>query len=115
VRIGVDFEARYGSVGTTPRFEARVTEISTSGLRLRTGERRLQLGMSVDIAFDCDTPSRPSRMTLRMRARIVRVVLDEAPPFEYGLIVVDDDSVKNSLRQAVLDITLSRPPEVRRY
>jgi hypothetical protein len=93
------------------RFEARVTEISTSGLRLRTGQG-LAIGMSVDVAFDLDGPS---RMTVRVRARVVRVVLDEAPQFEYALTVVDDDGVKNSLRQAVLKINLSAPTEVRRY
>jgi PilZ domain len=114
VRVAVDLEAKYERVGMPPRFEARVTEISTSGLRLRTVQR-LAIGMSVDVAFDLDDPSRRSRMTLRVRARVVRVVLDEVPQFEYALMVVDDDGVKNSLRQAVLMINLSAPPEVRRH
>jgi hypothetical protein len=114
VRVAVDLEAKYKRVGIPPQFEARITEISTSGLRLRTSQR-LAVGISIDIAFDLDDPSRRSRMTLRVRARVVRVVLEKEPQFEYALMIVDDDVVKNFLRQAVLMINLSAPPEARRY
>jgi PilZ domain len=113
VRVAVDLEAKYQRVGIPPQFEARITDISTSGLRVRTSQR-LAVGISIDIAFDLDDPSRRSRMTLRVRAGVVRVVIDEVPPFEYALMIVNDDVVKNVLRQAVLMINLSTPPEARR-
>ena len=113
VRVVVDLEARYGSVGAPSRFEARVVEISATGLRLRTSQG-LTVGGSIEVAFDLDDSSRRSRVTVRVRARVVRVVLGEGSPFEYALHVVDD-YVKNSLRQAVLKINLSASPEVRRH
>jgi hypothetical protein len=114
VRVAIDLEAKYHRVGIPLQFEARITEISTSGLRLRTSQR-LAVGISIDIAFDLDDPSRRSRMTQRVRARVVRVVIENEPQFEYALMIVDDDVGKNVLRQAVLMISLSAPSEARRY
>ena len=85
-RSTVSFEAKCGTVATKPSFKARVTQISTTGLRLRTGQE-LPVGTLINIAFDADN-SPP--VACAVQARVVRVLPGHRPEFEYGLAVVDD-------------------------
>jgi hypothetical protein len=114
VRMPVDLQATYGDVGGASRHAGRVTEISASGLRLRTSST-LSVGMSVEIAFDLHDPARRSRTTVNVRAQVVRVVCESPPLLEYALRVLDDQALKASLRQAVLKINLSAHAGVFRY
>jgi len=103
VRVAVDLQASYGAVGISARYPARVFEISASGLRLRTSEP-LQPGL-INIAFDLDGRNRHTRIELRVIARVVRILREEPPSFEYALRLVDDEFV-GKMRQAVLMVSL---------
>jgi hypothetical protein len=106
VRVGVDLRASYGVVGTLPRHPARVSELSATGIRLQTSER-LWPGTLMKLAFDVDGRNRQGRITLRVIARVVRVLREEPPSFEYGLQLTDDQAVKGLLRRAVLMVSLA--------
>jgi hypothetical protein len=112
VRFAVDLGALYAIAGTPPRLEARITEISASGLRLRTSQR-LALGMRIDVVFEFSNRSGGARICVR--ARVVRVVVEGPPVYECGLMVIDDAGVKNALRQLVLKIDLSSRLQPRKY
>ena len=103
VRVGVDLPASYGVVGTLARHSARVSEISATGIRLRTSER-LRPETTIKLAFDVGSRNRHGRTTLRMIASVVR----EGPPsFEYGLRLTEDQIAKGKLRRAVLMVSLA--------
>ncbi len=106
VRVPVDLPASYGIVGTVARYPARVSEISASGMRLRTSER-LWPETPIKLAFDVDGRNRHGRITLQVIARVVRVVREEPPLFEYGLRLTDNQAAKVMMRRAVLMVSLA--------
>ena len=101
-RATVDFPARYGPVKMASTLNARVTQISTTGLRLRTADE-LAIGAVVNIAFDVDS-SPP--ISCAIRAQVVRNLPGHKPEFEYGLVSVDD--MTNSL-EALCSVSLGMP------
>jgi hypothetical protein len=99
VRVPVRFAARYGQ-----QFPAEVTEISKSGLRLRTTEE-LKIGSAVEIDILFGRGFSPS--VLHVRAHVARHIADDGDGHECGLKVVSDAATKAALGAAVLKITLS--------
>ncbi len=112
VRFPVDIGGLYAIAGTPPRLEARITELSASGLRLRTAER-LAIGMTVDVVFEYRDRSGGVRLTVQ--ARVVRVVVEGPPVYECALMVIGQEGVKNALRQLVLKIDLAVRMQRRKY
>jgi hypothetical protein len=104
--LTVNLDALYGSSGTPIDVPARVTNLSSTGLRLRT-DRALVLNTTLDVAFVIPDVASRSRMKLRVHGRVVRVVFADPPRFEYAISLASDDDQKDLLRRAVLKLDLA--------
>lgn len=94
-RVTVDFPATYAAVlsaarNPPPRLTAQVTQLSKTGLRLRT-QSRLAIDAWIDIIYQDERRSR-----IQVQARVVRALPGFKPNFEYGLMIIDDDSARKS-------------------
>jgi hypothetical protein len=102
VRVPVSYLVRYEST-TSTWHDAQIKDISRTGLRLRTNDL-MSIGSAIAITFGHEFP-KPS---LRITARIVRMISQTEPPFEYGLLVVADAETKAALADAVLKISITQ-------
>ncbi len=114
LRFAVDVIAKYSPCETPLTQPARVTDISTGGVRLLTSEE-LRLGTTVDIAFVVPFTAERSQISVQLRARIVRLIAVRDGIREYGLRAVDDVAAGSSLRSAVLKINLAKSRDIRAY
>jgi hypothetical protein len=111
VRVPVNLPAKYGRGGFVPEgpyapvtTPAVISELSTSGLRVRTSEV-LRPGEFVYVAFSVVGRHRRTRHDLRLIVRLVRVVSSEPPAFAYAFALVEELTVAK-LRDAVLSLSL---------
>jgi hypothetical protein len=111
VRLTVNLDALYGATGTPTQTQARITNISSTGLRLRT-DRTLVLGTAVDVIFVVPDAAPRSRIKLNVGGRVVRVVYAEEPLFEYAIEILSDDH-RELMRRAVLKIDLAMAQQER--
>jgi hypothetical protein len=105
LRIAVDLPVQYASAGTSLYVEARLRDISTSGLCIQTcGALRVGLLLDVAIGFQ---EKRPSSL-FHVQARVVRLARQAAPTFEYALKIIHDNTSLGVLRREVLRLSLAR-------
>lgn len=104
LRFPIDLPATCVRVNTTQQVDARLVDISTTGLRFRLAAE-LAIGTVIDVEF---TPDKLGRThSVFVRARVVRLVGSYDPVYEYGLRVLDDRRMLADLRNAVLSINLA--------
>jgi len=114
LRLALDVSAKYSPCDIPLTQPARVTEISTGGVRLLTGEE-MRLGTILDLAFVVPFPAERSQISVQVRARVVRLIAVRDGIREYGLRAVDDIAARSSLRSAVLKINLAKARDIRAY
>jgi hypothetical protein len=97
-RVEVDLKATYTLDGRS--YETRVHQISASGFRIVSGhELAITSLITVDIVFDLNA-------RVRLAGQVMRLAGRRNGLFDYGLKVVADSAVKNSLRAVVLKLQL---------
>ena len=100
VRIVVDLAVTYEAAGTTDK--GRVTELSRSGLRLRT-TRALSTLSEIAITFG---PTFPAK-NLRIKARVIRQSSADGAPLEFGLQIMGGNETKAAVADAVLKLSIA--------
>jgi hypothetical protein len=103
-RVAVSFEGKYSVNGQPPQ-PARISEISRTGLRLLSLQR-LVPKMLIKIAFDPKSTNPAERRNrVYVEGRIVRLVREGGPPYDYGIDVLGDDKTNSALHKTVLEMS----------